>query len=222
MSLPYPIYSQKGNILDRQSRVLEATPSLAPVRLARIYSNLFSPPLGSAVLGFAIAWAELSFWPGLMWGATFGVLVSLVPVLVVVYLLKTGRVSDLHMRHQHERHLPYMISFAGAGLALGATVAIDGSPLLRGLAVCNVVGLGALGIINVYWLISNHSAAMMMATAFVGVAFGAQVGLTLTPLVALTVWARLSLRRHTPAQLVAGLLVGAAPVMILANLGYLR
>jgi hypothetical protein len=208
--------------LDPQPRVLEATPSLATARFARIYSNLFSPPLVSAVLGFVIAWAELSFWPGLMWGAMFGILISLVPVLVVVYLLKTGRVGDLHMRQQRERHLPYLISFAGAGLALFVTFVVDGSPLLRGLAVCNVIGLGALGLINVYWLISNHSATMMMATTFVGIAFGALAGLTLTPLVALTVWARLSLRRHTPAQLVAGLLVGAAPVLILANLGYLR
>ena len=206
--------------MDRQSCILEVAPATA--RLARVYSNLCSPPLVSAVLGFVIAWAELPFWPGFVWGATFGSLISLVPVLVVVYLLKTGRVSDLHMRHQHERHLPYLISFAGAVLALLVTLAVDGSPLLRGLALCNVVGLGALGIINVYWLISNHSATIMMAAAFVGTAFGTLAGLTLTPLVALTIWARLSLRRHTPAQLIAGLLVGAAPVLILANLGYLR
>jgi hypothetical protein len=56
---------------------------------------------------------------------------------------------------------------------------------------------------------------------FSGFVFGHMVVVALTPVVGLTFLARLILRRHTIAQLVAGLLVGAAPVLVLANLGYI-
>jgi hypothetical protein len=156
-----------------------------------------------------------------MWAVLYGLLVSLLPLGIVLYMLKTGRISDLHIHNRDERHIPYLITFVGTVIAFIVTHVFGGSQLLRSLLVCNIVGLAFLGFINVRWLISNHTASIMLAAVFSGFVFGRTASVALTPVVGLTFLARLVLRRHTIAQLVAGLLVGAAPVLVLANLGYI-
>jgi hypothetical protein len=207
--------------MDRRPLDLNPTLSSALVRAARAYSDIVSPPVISAALGFSVVWVDLPFWPGFAWAAAYGIIVSLIPICVVLYLLRRGLVSDLHMSNRRERHIPYLIGFVCAVLALVVVVVFSGSRLLHSLAVCNTVGLAALGAINTRWLISNHTASVMLAVTFVGFVFGITVSAALAPLVGLTFLVRLWLRRHSVAQLVAGLLVGAAPVLILANLGYL-
>jgi hypothetical protein len=172
-----------------------------------------------AVLGFAVALTTRPAWSGLAWGALHGVLVSLLPILFIVYRLKTGRIADLHMRNRRERNLPYLV---GTGCSLIALVIAHrfGAPrLLQALLICNVAGLALLGLINTVWQISSHVASVTSAALFARLAFGAFVGNALLPFVALTFLARLFLRRHTIAQLVAGLALGAAPVLTLSSLG---
>ena len=76
------------------------------VRVARIFSTVVSPPVMFAVLGLAVAWKELPFWEGLLWAAVYGFWVSLMPILVVAYMLRIGRISDLHMSNTKERRIP--------------------------------------------------------------------------------------------------------------------
>jgi len=207
--------------MKRRPLDLDPNPSSVLVRVARLYSDIVSPPVVSAALGFSVVWVELPFWPGLAWAAAYGIMVSLIPICVVLFLLRRGVIGDLHISNRRERHIPYLVGFACALLALVVVSAFAGSRLLRSLAVCNTVGLAALGSINTRWLISNHTASVMLAVTFAGFVFGATVGVALMPLVGLTFAARLWLRRHSVAQLIAGLLVGAAPVLVLANLGYI-
>lgn len=206
---------------DRRPLDLDPNPSSTLVRVARLYSDIISPPVVSAALGFSVAWVDLPFWPGFAWAAVYGIMVSLVPICVVLFLLRRGLIGDLHMSNRRERYIPYLVGFVCALLALIVVSAFDSSRLLRSLAVCNTVGLAALGSINTRWLISNHTASLMMAVTFVGFVFGAAVSVALIPLVGLTFLTRWWLKRHNVAQLVAGLLVGAAPVLILANFGYI-
>jgi hypothetical protein len=156
---------------------------------------------------------------GLVWGFVYGIPISGIPMLVVAHLLKTGRVSDLHLRNKGERNLPYIIAIFGALCATLVVLLFDGPSLLFSLLLCNLFGLAALGVINVYWLISNHAASIALAAGFLGIALGPAVGLALLPLVLATLWARLILNRHTVAQLVAGLVVGVSPVLLFASLG---
>jgi membrane-associated phospholipid phosphatase len=107
-------------------------------------------------------------------------------------------------------------------VALVIVNVFGGSQLLRSLIICNIAGLATLGFINIYWLISNHTASMMLATLFVGFTFSVTASIALIPLVGLVFWARFLLGRHTVAQLIAGLFVGAAPVLILTNFGYIN
>ena len=188
---------------------------------ARIISNLVSPPMVFAVLGFVLAWSELPFWQGLIWGAIYGFFISLVPIMIVIYMLKTGRVQDLHMSDTRQRRIPYLVSVLGALVTYGLVKWLGGPEVLGVLALTNALGLGILGLVNQYWLISNHMASITSAVLFMGVVFGIVVGLVLSPLIGLVFYARCILRRHTFWQLIAGFVVGAGTVWVVIRIGLL-
>ena len=75
------------------------------VKAARIFSNLVSPPTIFAAVGMALAWHELPFWPGFLWAAVYGLTSSLLPIFFVLYLLKTGRIAELHMSNTKNTHI---------------------------------------------------------------------------------------------------------------------
>jgi hypothetical protein len=189
------------------------------VRLARTYSNIVSPPVVFAVLALALAWQELSFWPGLFWAAVFGFWVSLAPILIVVYLLRTGRITDVHMNTARERRIPYLSSAVGALVALALLGVFSGPELLRCLAIYSLISVVILGLINVVWLISIHMASITAAALISGLVFGPLAALALIPLTVLVFLARLFLRRHTIPQLLAGTLVGIVCVLVVLGLG---
>ncbi|MFC1879184.1 hypothetical protein ACFLZW_04665 [Chloroflexota bacterium] len=194
--------------------------STLPNRIARTTSDIFSPPSIFAVLGFAVGWTSAgAFLPGLAWGALYGFLVSLAPLLVVIYLLKTGRVGDLHIRKREERKIPYLASVFGAGMACAISFIFDGPALMQALATASFLGLSILFIVNQVWLISHHMTGVSMAVIFAGIAFGWRWGLVFAPLIPLVFFSRLQLRRHSVAQMVAGLGVGVIIVMVVVALG---
>ena len=190
------------------------------VKAARIYSNVVSPPVMFAMVGMAFGLYALPGWAGFLWAAVYGLLVSLAPILVVVYLLKTGRIAELHMSNTRERNIPYQSAILFAAIAYGLIAGFGGPELLRCLALFNVIELTALTVINHFWLISLHATGAIASTVLVGLVFGWPTGLLVgIPLVGSVCWVRLFLKRHTPAQVVAGLALGTAVVLILVPFG---
>ena len=186
------------------------------VRAARIFSNVVSPPVMYAGLGLAAALWARPFWEGLAWAAVYGFFVALAPILVVLYLLKSGRIAELHMSNTRERNIPYLSAILFTAIAYGFIAGFNGPELLRCLALFNVIELIALIIINNFWLISLHSAGAMATAVLVGLVFGWPISLLIAgPMVISVCWVRLFLKRHTPAQVVAGLALGALVVLAL-------
>lgn len=190
------------------------------VKFARIYSNVISPPVMFAVVGLAFGLYELPGWTGFLWAAVYGLLVSLAPILVVVYLLQTGRIAELHMSNTRERSIPYLSAVLFAGIAYGLIAGFNGPELLRCLALFNVIELTFLAIINHFWLISLHTTGAMATAVLIIFVFDWLAGLLVgIPLILSVCWVRLFLKRHSLAQVIAGLLLGAVVVLSLTPLG---
>jgi len=178
------------------------------VRVARLFSNIVSPPVLGATLGLAAGLHALPTWRGLVWAVLYGLLVSLAPILFVLFLLKTGRVQELHMTNKRERYVPYLVGILSSAIVYGLVKWGGGPNVIGCLALFNSVQLAALGLVNFYWLISFHASAMS-ATALLSVLiFGRWTLLLTAPLLLTVAMVRLYLRRHTPAQIVAGILLG--------------
>jgi membrane-associated phospholipid phosphatase len=189
------------------------------VRAARLFSNIVSPPVMFAVVGLAVALHSAPFWEALAWATIFGFFVSLAPILFVLHLLRTGRVAELHMSNTAERTLPYAVAILGSLIVWGLVSLLRGPELIRCLTQLNIVSLVSIGIINRYWLISFHSMAAAAMSLVMGLIFGLLVGILLIPLIGLVAAVRLYLRRHTVAQIIAGMALGIGSVLLMVSLG---
>ena len=189
------------------------------VRAGRLFSNFVSPPVIFAVMGLALSLKVLPIGQALAWAASYGFLVSLLPILFVLWFLKTGRIKELHMSDTSERHLPYLIAVICGFIMYSLVVLFDGPQLLKCLAVFNIVTLAALGVINARWLISFHATAIAAAWMITGLVFGWAASLLVLPFVIGVVVVRLFLKRHTLAQVVAGLALGIISVWSLTWFG---
>ena len=189
------------------------------LRVARTISNIISPPIMFAITGLALGVYERPFWPGLAWGAVYSLLIALTPMVVIIYLLRTGRISDIHMSAINERHIPYLIAVISSAVAYALLVLFDGPMLLRCLAILSFITLGALGLINTRWLISIHATAAASTWLILSLVFGWVVSLVLLPFVVLICLVRLYLKRHTPAQVLAGVALGISGVLLMRLFG---
>ena len=190
------------------------------IKAARLFSNIVSPPVMFAILGLAFALYTLPNLTGLLWVAVYGFWISLAPILVVLYLLKTGRIKELHMSDTNERHLPYVTAVLCALIAFAIISIFNGPELLRCLTIFNIIELAALGLINIKWLISLHSTGITATFLLVGLVFGWSYAFVLVlPFVFLVCYVRLYLKRHTPGQIVAGIFLGIATVWIMTMIG---
>lgn len=189
------------------------------VRVSRILSNIISPPIMFATIGLALGIYERPFWPGLAWGLFYSLMVALTPILVILYLMRIGRIGDLHMSATHERHIPYLTSVISGAVAFAVLSLFDGPVLLRCLAILSIITLGALGLINTQWLISIHATAAAATWMIATLVFGWVVSAILLPVVILISAIRLYLKRHTPAQVLAGIALGISTVLAMRAFG---
>lgn len=188
-------------------------------RAARLFSNIVSPPVIFAVMGLVLSLYSLPMPQALAWAAIYGLFVSLLPILFVLWSLSTGRVAELHMSDTGERHLPYIVAIISSIAFLIIANLADGPELLRCLGVFNVIALTALALINSRWLISFHATAIAAAWVIVGLVFGWPASLLVLPFVALVIAVRLYLKRHTVTQVIAGLALGVVSVWSLTLIG---
>ena len=197
-------------------------------RLAQIISVIFQPLLMPTIL-FAIL---LTYTPTLM-GAfppevrwRLLVVISLltfgIPVVSLLIFRSTKWISDLSLTNRKERFVPFLfiLSFYAVSTYLMVTnlsqiiLLVNMIYLTMGLLVASI-------IITLFWKISIHSAAIAATSGFLCVLefLYPNSGLFLPMLISLvctgaTMTARLQLRVHTLAQVVAGASLGFAVSII--------
>ncbi len=189
------------------------------VKAGRLYSNIVSPPVIFALVGLALSLKALPLPDALFWAAAYGFVVSLLPIIFVLWLLKTGRIRELHMSDTGERHLPYLIAVVCGLIIFGLVRFLNGPELLSCLALFNVITLTALGLINTRWLISFHATAIAAAWFIFALVFGWSASIFVLPFLFGVVIIRLYLKRHTLAQVIAGLALGIGTVWSLTLFG---
>ncbi|MBA3944643.1 MAG: hypothetical protein H0X37_08790 [Herpetosiphonaceae bacterium] len=185
------------------------------VAFARWCSDVGSPPVFTVLTIALIAGAASHTLSGaIAWASALSLIVAGLPLAYVLWLVRCGVVTDIHLPLRRERVGPIIASLLAAlgAMLLGYKLA---APLLiqRLLSVYAAQAL-ILGVITLWWKISFHAAAVGF---FVGVAL-ALGGTTLAPLlglVPLVGWARLTLHRHTPRQVIAGAILGLLTAALL-------
>lgn len=189
---------------------------------ARVVSDVVSPPVVWTVLAFPLALAEATQGrSGALAAATlYGFLVCWVPVIFIAWMVKRGHITDIHMKLRRQRILPFGVSITCSAGALGLLWALKAGTVLLLFSVATLLGLLVMALVTIFWQISIHAMSITSAVMVTGLVFGMGAALWVLPLVPLVAAARLNLNRHTPAQLLAGGLVGAlVPYLVAVTWG---
>ncbi|MCU0494626.1 MAG: PAP2 family protein [Chloroflexaceae bacterium] len=176
------------------SRVLHPVPLSL---LSILIIGLFAVPDRLAGLGWALAGAAIQVVP---------------PTLFFRMRLRQGAYSDEDISVRQQRNELYL--FGLLTVLLGTVLLLLlGAPLPIVALFCSAIVLNISSwIINLFWKISIHSAAIG-SCATVATLFVWPLGVLLWLGAGALGWARVRTRNHTPMQVVAGLALAAAGVV---------
>lgn len=183
---------------------------------ARVVSDVFSPPVVWAALSFPIAGHVASDTShALIWAAVYSFFVCVLPVLYIAYMVKRGRITDIHIKVRRQRILPFIVTIFCALVAVVLLVLLQAPPLVPLFALFTLLQMAIMLVITTVWQISIHAMGITSAVVVIGALFGAGIGLLFAPLILVVGAARIKLRRHTLPQVIGGGIVGGGMTLLL-------
>jgi len=199
--------SKKSSIIHHPSSINQ---------LALIISRLSDPVwLIPAMLAAAVAW---SIFNGLRWRFILVLLLidGLIPALYFVHLLRTGEISDWDTTKRQQRIKLYAATLIIHAVGVVFAWAVGKIVLAKILAAFWFLAV-AYTLVTLFWKISLHTGVFATAVTFAAALWGRN-WLWLAALLPVIAWARLRLKKHTPAQVVIGAILGPAILLTLFNL----
>ena len=177
--------------------------------LARILSTIFNPFLTALALFVILAHIgakdTFDFWR-LLFVSTF--FTSLGPMLYVFWLYATDRISDLDMSARSEREIVFSAFIVFDALGAFALWLVHAPRLMIAAMLGYLVSTLLVQYITRYWKISTHALGITAPLVALSLLYGRQV-LPFLVLIPMVCWARVYLKAHTVAQVVAGAALGA-------------
>ena len=183
---------------------------------ARVTSDILSPPMIWGVLAFPVAFrAAESLQQTLIWALTYTALVCVMPAIYIGLNVWRGHISDIHIPIREQRIRPFVVSLIGTGIAWLVLTWMGAPALLPMFALFSLVQMGVMLVITIWWQISMHTMCITGAVIVTGALYGWLPMLLLTPLIPMVGAARLKLRRHTAAEVIAGVIVGGGVTLMM-------
>ena len=182
------------------------------LRLAELVSAATRLPLIAVPLFLAVG-VEAAGMRGLLWGVLCIFLTSGLSLLYLVYLTRSGKVSDPRAIPRIERVGPLRV-VAALHVAAFVIVSLLGGPAELRAALLSYA-LATLGFVLITPVsnLSLHAAGAAGAAVCLAYVFGGW-GLLAFVLLPLVFWARFALGRHTLVELALGALVGGGGTWI--------
>ncbi|QHC67453.1 phosphatase PAP2 family protein [Rathayibacter sp. VKM Ac-2759] len=187
---------------------------------ARIATEAFSPAV-LAVLVPVVVGARVADPPllGVAWGALAALFVGVLPYLVIRLLMRSGRIrGDHHVPDRRERALPIGLALVSIAVGLVLLAALGAPPAVTTFGLVTVAVVVAVGVVNLAWKLSGHAAVVATCAVVVLIAYGPWSLVVTVPIALWTGWSRVRLGAHTPAQVLAGGLVGAVLASVVWSL----
>ncbi len=143
-------------------------------------------------------------------GAIVGTLGLLFPLALLFLLVRTGKISDLFMTRHEDRRWVYPIGFADLLFIFFVFWAYEAPQTILATVAAGFLAVCCMAIGNRFLKASIHcagNAGILLALCWVE-------GWLFSPLLLLipaTIWSRLAVREHTPAEALAGTILGILP-----------
>ncbi len=202
--------------------MLQKNKNLKTLRFAKIISYIFD---GSAlVLPIFLAicfYGKQNLAAIIPSFLTVIVFTALIPYITILLLYKAKKVSDLQIPTRKERLFPLLIINVCIIAGFFVLIFIQPEKLLLNVYVIYLLSLPAISIITLFWKISFHASYITLFSIVYLIVFGKWAMLTI-PLIPLVGWSRIKLKRHTLAQVLAGIaVIGSISLTVFYITGYL-
>lgn len=187
-------------------------PETAAENVAHWISQIGSPPV-MGLVAFILTVMQLTTPHLWVWIILYPLFSMIAPLAFLIWQVRRGDVTDLDVHFRQQRKWSLLVTIAGFVLSWIVMRVGGAPPVLLMMAGMGVVQWLAIYLITLRWKISVHSTAASGVVLFMVWSFGttyAPIALVI-PLVA---WSRVKLRRHTPAQVFAGILLGCTAFSI--------
>ena len=183
-------------------------------RIANLTSNVLNPFLVGTVSILILSFESASDALNALKWALILIAIGVLPVfLTAIYLVRKGKLDGIFTSIRRQRTTIYLL----AGICAGAGYAIlhySGAPLM--LVATFATGLSAaviFTVINLWWKISLHTALITALVTILVILYG-WIAMMAVVLVFWIGWARLELKQHSPAQVVAAALLSTLIVVV--------
>lgn len=187
--------------------VINAGRIRAKNRAARWVTELLQPPAVVSVQLLINPLTQAGF-PGTMaYGALAALFVCVIPLVLLLVLVRLGKVTDHHVSDRKQRAPVLLMALASIVAGLLVLYAAGAPESVVAMVLAVVAGVVVLAGVSPFWKISGHAAAISSSAVIAVLMLGAP-WLPLLLLIPAVGWSRVVLRAHTLAQVVAGSFFG--------------
>ncbi|HPF71893.1 MAG TPA: phosphatase PAP2 family protein [Candidatus Krumholzibacteria bacterium] len=183
-------------------------------RTAVAVSHAVSPPV-TAVAAFVLLAAREQGARTWLWTGVELLLVVVAPLVALALMLRRGEVDDLEVTDRRQREAPMLLTLLCSWFALFVLDRAGAPAAMRELSLVYALLALWLQVITRRFKISVHAAGVAVFGTLVWSLTGSPAWLAVGWIVVGA--ARLVLGRHTPAEVVAGGMLGAGLVAIFAG-----
>jgi len=132
---------------------------------------------------------------------------NLIPIITVLILKKTGKISDLDASEKKQRIFPLTLGIIYSGIAFLLLTYLKADVLVRGLMFTYMTNTLLIISITKFWKISIHTMGVAGPIAVLWLA-GFQFPLTAAIILISVSYSRVILKHHSWTQVIAGSVTG--------------
>ena len=178
-------------------------------KFAKVISYIFDSSVLVLPMFIAVCFYKQQNYRGVMPGFITAIFfIAVIPYMFILYLYKSGKISDLQMPKRRERFLPLLAINLSIITGFIILLFLKSNRLLIIVYIIYLLGLPIISLITLFWKISFHSSYITIFSIIFMIVFGKWAIFTIL-LILLVSWARIKLKIHTPGQILSGIIVAA-------------
>ncbi|MBZ6205837.1 MULTISPECIES: hypothetical protein [Streptomyces] len=190
---------------------MSTTASAAPSperRSARLITEVLAPANLVITILVIIGWHSTTSLSGAGWGLLAGLFCGGLPIAFIIAGARRGHWTDKHVKVRSQRWIPLGATLASVLVGTALLALLDAPQDVIALVFAMIAGLLLTMLVTIWWKVSVHTAVASGVVSILAVAVSPWTLLGYA-VVAAIAWSRASLRDHTPAQTIAGAVLGA-------------
>ena len=203
---------------DEQSMIEMPGENSKRMRFARQVSNILAPATISLPFILLVAFYQApNKLSALIYACITLFFLSVGPLLFIILGVRLGKLSDIDVSRRSQRVGPFIFGILSAMLGCLVLTLLNGPRNLQTVMIMTVFSGTIMMIITLWWKISMHASSLGGVATMLTALYGA-VMLPLFVLLVLLSWSRVTLRRHTVPQVIAGSFAGLVLTLVILKI----